>query len=255
MFNLLRAELFRYYKSVSFKVMLIIVASVSILTMLIMTIPSIIFNDEVRSLSKIFTQTVSGGTFILVSIAFVAVFCNADRKCGALKNVASRINRKEYLALSKFIIVVLIYAVIFFESYLFLLISGKILLGRSLYISFTSEDIGVLAIQFLLHVAFGTIIMMLTVMARNTSVPITIGLVSSAGLLSLIYMLINLILLKLSSSKEMKFDIMDYSLTNNIKSLSAMSTTSEQIRTLIVGVVYLVIGLTVSMLIYKKQDI
>lgn len=261
MFNLLKAELFRFYKATAFKVMIIITAAISFLTMLVIKITPLLMHSSPSesSLAQIFTGTISNGTFILISIAFIAIFCNADRKSGAIKNMASRINKKEYLAVSKLIIVILIYAVIFLGWYIIALISGKIMLGSYLNLSFSSQEIRIIAFQFLLHVTFGTVIMMLTILANNASIPITFGYISASGLLLVFYSLINLLIkliaVKLMKKPECNFDIAKFSLINNIQSLSNGIATSDQVKSLIIGLVYLAVAITISMLIYKKRDI
>ncbi len=261
MFNLLKAELFRFYKATAFKVMIIITAIISFLTMLIIKVTPLLMHSSPTesSLADIFTQTLSNGAFIMISIAFIAIFCNADRKNGAIKNMASRINKKEYLAVSKLLIVIVIYAVIFFGWYIVALISGKIMLGSYLNLSLSSEDIRVIAFQFVLHVAFGTVIMMLTIMAKNASIPITLGYITAGGLLSVFYMLINLLIkliaVKLLKKPDFNFDISKFSLINNLQSLSTGIATSDQVKCLIIGVVYLAVAITLSMLIYRKRDI
>ncbi len=256
MYNLFQAELFRFFKSTSFKVMLIIVAVISTLSMFFIKVQYLLIDTPYETnLADTVISALSGGLFILISVSFIALFCNADRKCGALKNTASRINKKEYIALTKFFILTLIYVIIFVEWFIVSMIAGKIFLGNNLTLSLSSAQAGVIAMQYLYHITFATIIMMLTILARNTAVPITIGLVWSGGFVSLIYMIINLLIKKLLHNSKVKFDSSKISLMVTMQSISESTISEDGLRIFIVAAVYLAIGLFLSMFIYKKRDI
>lgn len=188
-------------------------------------------------------------TFVVI---FTVLFVNSENKHGYIKNIAGQIPNKANLVLAKIpslvIFNVLMFVIAYFCNALFI----KIFMG-SVDLSVSTESLKLISMQFLLHLAFTMIVMLLTVAARNQILGLIVGLLFSAGSGSLLWFGINQALYKLGIDE--KFDISLYTVVRNIQTVGMSFDFNDTLRVVVVALSFIVISTAIAMLITNKRDV
>ncbi len=194
----------------------------------------------------------SGILIILISVS-AAIIANAEQKNGFIKNLAGQISPRGMLAVTKLPGMLL-------ESFLILAASviGSALSGRLLFASFTFGDLPALlralAVQLLLGLALCALILMICTLSGNAAAGIITGIILSAGITSILYLLFNKILWNYFHVPE-SFDITRYTLSGNLMSVTSVSETGTLSLALAAGAAYLAVCSLGAYFIIKKKDI
>lgn len=194
----------------------------------------------------------SSGMLALVAAVFMAIYTNAEQKTGFIKNIAGQIPRRGLLSLAKLAGIAVDLLIIFAVFIIAAVICGKIIWGDKLVLGDWGDIIKVSAIQYLLHLAFCTIVQMLCTVARGAGIGMTIGIFYCSGMTDLVYMGINYVIGKLGAED---FDIGKYDLMNYMSSAAVGADSDTLIKCVIAGAVYLAVCTAVSIIIMQKRDI
>lgn len=194
----------------------------------------------------------SGMLMIFISIA-AAIITNAEQKNGFIKNVAGQISSRGMLTVAKLpgmmLECILVLAATVFSC---------ALAGRLLFSSFTLGSLsalaGALAVQLMLAFGFCSLILMICTLAGNAASGIITGIALSAGIMPLVYTLINKVLWTYLHVPE-SFDITRCFLSTHLMSISTVSDTKTLTLGFVVGAVYLVACSAGAFVIITRKDI
>lgn len=177
----------------------------------------------------------------------LSVFFHEDEKHGFIKNIMPVLKRPEAIISAR----LLITAVMAFAMYLLIYLQEIIvsLLMFSGKIGFTVAEIGTFCTAYLLTVAFLSLITMLTLLTRGTSVPIVCNVVCSVGVISLVMLVANVAINRLTPFKH--FDLTMYTASG---SLSSLVTEGSHLREIIVSVVYLLLSSAADIFTLRRRD-
>lgn len=198
------------------------------------------------------SQISSGLLLLLVSI-FTAIFFHGEQKNGFLKNIAGQFHARGNLILSKVVVVaiqILLMLVIFTIS---ILITGLILWGDRIHFEQMSNFISYLGLQFLLHLGFSLVILLLCTLTRTSVVGIVVGIILTSGIATPLLSLINQAAFKINHHTT--FNIYRYLPDSNIKSLFIQNISDMAFRCIMVSIVFIVISTALSMILMRKRDI
>lgn len=192
-------------------------------------------------------QLKSRMALILVSV-FVVLFFAAERKNGFIKNIAGMFHNRSIMVAAKFFAVAVQVFVLFAAYAAFTMISCLIFLGDRLVLSSVTELLSLLGVQYLLHFAFACFTVFLCLLSNSSALCIAIGILLCSGFGSLIYNLINYVIGR-------SFSVEKYMLETTISSVGAGVSSDIALRAVIVGVIFILASTSISMLIVQKRDI
>lgn len=195
------------------------------------------------------------GCLLVVFIAiFVPLFVNAEQKRGYIKNIAGQIPRREMLALSKLpaiaVQVLLLFAVFTIAN----LVSGAIIFRGRLTSGVTGAMFRALGMQYVLHVAWGCLIALLTMVTRSTAFAMTTGILLASGIVEMLIVYLNRVIQSVLPSAE-QFNLMRYTLNYATEAMSAQSTMRQIGGFLTLALVYIAASAVISGIVYHKRDV
>ena len=141
----------------------------------------------------------------------------------------------------------------FAVSFIFMVISAFIFARDNMTFGFTSQMIQLWGIQFLLHIGFSSIYILIATLTRSSSFGIALGVFTGCGLINLIYNGIDWLVNKTGIIKE--FSIENYMIETNMKFMIPGVTSEYVARAALVGIVFLVVMMCISMKLLNKRDI
>lgn len=185
-------------------------------------------------------------------VIYVVMFISDEINYGYLKNIYGLLAHPGKMLVSKLIVLSFFTFLVFACSLLSLLIILQITLG-DIYISSVFVLLQVLSGQFLLHMALVTIVIMLTVLLRNSAICITIASLLCMNVMTLLYSAVDSILQKVLGNHS--FTLIKYTVTGNMLLLSGNSLETAFLRSIIVSICFIGLFLVAGIYIFTKRDI
>ncbi len=299
MFNLIKMNLYRLVRTMSFWVMIAVTAVVAVFSVAVTNVdmeymaeqePAAVqqpaedaasgfmvgftkdeqVNEEDENVAGIYFDTqdewveqdievvsliqvmVSSGIVALLAAIFIAIYTNTEQKTGFIKNIAGQLPKRGMLSLAKLIGIATELFIMFSVHILATVISGKVIWGDKLVLGNIEDIVKIIALQYLLHLAFCAFVQMLCTTARGSGIGMTIGIFFCSGFTNFVYLGINYVIEKLGAKD---FDISKYDLMTYVKSLTAAADSDMLTKCLIAGAVYLSVCAAVSIIVMQKKDI
>lgn len=193
-----------------------------------------------------------GGMIALIASVFIAIYTNAEQKTGYIKNIAGQLPKRGMLSLAKLVGIAVELLIMFAVFIVAGVICGKIVFEDRFVFNNIGGALKVIALQYLLHLAFGSIVMMFCTIARGSGIGMTIGIFYCSNMTSIIYTGINFVLKKLGVEN---FNISKYDLMGYIMSANVGADSDTLTKCAIAGVIYIAVCTAVSMVIMQKRDI
>ncbi len=194
--------------------------------------------------SKLIINTIIG-LFIAV---FTVIFVGAENSTGFIKNIAGQPSIRYRTILSKCFSVVVFTCMILILFFAITLICSQLFFG---YISFglysITDMLAFTLTQLLLNTSLCIVVLCITELIRNSAVSMAIGVLLSIGILRMITN-------KLDGLIE-NFSFTSHLLTVNISSLPLTFNSIIYQQAWVIGAVVLVIAASISIFSMKKRDI
>ena len=253
--KLLKADLYRLFKTKSYYILNITILGLILLNLIIAKRQDIV--DETDLLSEftgieVSAGVVTGGNVAIYMSIFVAIFVAHEFTHGTMKNVVSKGYSRIKIYLSKLIAVSVATTLMFLAILIFTTIVGTVVTGEFGEITgtYALEFLRMLAIVTLLYLAFSSLYLMIVMIVRSSGGAIAINLIGVTMFGPEIYELFNWLF-------KNKYDFNKYSLTNNVLLYNeSLSPPLEDIgRSIIVGLVFLVVTTLIGSLVFEKTDI
>lgn len=213
--------------------------------------------DEAMAKNKIpaidfLEAMLSGGVIALLAAIFIAIYTNAEQKTGFIKNIAGQLPKRGLLSLAKLAGIAVELLIMFAVFILATLISAKIVLGDKFVFGSAGDIIKLVAVQYLLNLAFCSLVQMFCTIARGAGIGMTVGIFFCSGVPMYIYNGINYVVHKLGAED---FDISKYDLIRYIGTATTTADNETIIKCVIAGAAYLVVCTAVSIIVMQKRDI
>lgn len=288
MFNLIKMDLYRLVHSVSFKVMLVVVVAIAFFTigmtsydvaytkeqlekgvmqnaetsgteddmmvieMGISVTSSDSWIDEVP-FSELVNENMKSNILLLLCAIFVPLFVHAEYKNGYIKNIAGQLSNRGMLVVSKLVAVAVQILILFINYILWAGVAGLIFFKDTLVMGTVTDLLGGAALHYLLCLAVGYVVLMLTMVTRSSALPLTFGVLCSTGFTALLYSGINMVISMLTNKDT--FDIGLYTPEMNVAHISFDMSDGVLARVLVVGMVYAVVAAIIAITVMKKRDV
>ena len=278
MFNLIKMDLYRLFRSTSTYVMVILAASVAVFTIYMtyyelnmvkegllssmenadtesdtITLGIHVDTDlqwidgDIDYSEMLGTQLQSGLLLILVSV-FVTLFVAAEIRNGFVKNIAGQFRNRGIMVTAKLVALAVQVLILLVTFALFILFSSLIFWGNRIVLTSIVELLQLAGLQYLLHFAFACLITFLCLLSHSPALSMTVGILLCSGLGGLIYGLIDRI-------TGDSFHIEDYMLEVNISSVGAGIPSDAAVHAVLIGIGYILVTMVLSMLAVQKRDI
>lgn len=192
---------------------------------------------------------------LVVFIAiFVPLFVNAEQKRGYIKNIAGQIPRREMLALSKLPAVAVQVLLLFVVFAIANLAAGAIIFRGRLTLGVTGAMFRALGMQYVLHVAWGCLIALLTMVTRSTAFAMTTGILLASGIMEMLITYLNRVICSLLPAAE-QFNLMRYTLNYATEAMTVESTMRQIGGFMTLALVYIAASAVIAGIVYHKRDV
>ncbi len=256
MTKLVKMDLYRMVRTKSFYVVLIISAVYAVVLSILNSLNyenfQIVLQFKSKELGSFMSDCITNGSMInmmLISI-FVAIFIAAEYKNGFIKNYVGRFPNKVSFVISKFISVMFIVLFIMTASLAFGILT-QVLSGGLYLVSFVSIA-KLLFTQFLLHVAFASLIYFVCMLTGSSALGMVLGILLSTGFINILYSGINFLF---ENVLHIKFAINDYTVSKYISEVVSSTTMDIIGRALAVAVIATILFICITVLTTKNKDI
>ena len=206
------------------------------------------------SAGDILMSEMNGGLLVIFIAIFVPLFVNAEQKRGYIKNIAGQIPRREMLAFSKLpAVAVLVFLLLFIFSIANWAASAVFFRGR-LILGSVGTQLGVLGMQYVLHVSWGCLIALFTMATRSTAFAMTTGILLASGIADMLVGYLDRAIHAIIPAAE-RFELMRYTLMYATGAMTAESTMHEIGGFAVIAVIYMVVPAALAGIIYHKRDV
>jgi len=207
-------------------------------------------DGKVSVLNDLYGNT-NGKVMILFMVIFTVIYSSADYTSGFIKNIAGQVKNRGMLVVSK-AVCLFIYTVIFFAFYLLVqIISDGVILGY-----FKIGDVGdlfsYLGVELLLHYAIVILVMSLTIIIRNNLISMIVSVCMCMNLFTLMYNGIDKIISKAGIDD---FSILKYTLTGNVSLLLPGAEAGDNVRCIVMSLIFGLAFLIIGSIVFKKRDV
>lgn len=189
----------------------------------------------------------SGLLLIFFSIA-ASLFFYAEEKSGFVKNISGQTKYKANIYLAKLIPMCGYFLISMFCYGLVEFTFLKFHYGSS--ISFGMDSLGkamqVIGLQFLLHAAFISGVIMLVTVCKSTAVSITVGILAACGFSSILVGFMQ---------KAWDIDLNPYLLHKNIQMVKWDAPRTDMLHALVIGIVCLLLYNLAGTVWFTKKDV
>lgn len=270
MIKLLRSDLYRLFRSKAFYICMIIYAVLISGTAFLMnwSFKVIESNQEAIVGETITIQTtaetlfkdgisygissLSDGTIQILLAIVISIFITAEFSYGTMKNIVSKGYQRPKIYLSKLITMVIMTLIMLIVGFLSGTIAVTIITGKlgTFTGTYLWEVMRVVGIETLLHIALASVFAMIAMVIRNNGGSIAGSIIGVSLFGTLIYQLLELIF-----KNKVKFS--QYSLQYNIGlyRLDIAPPMDDIIRSIIVGIAFLVLSTVIGIIAFKNTDI
>lgn len=194
---------------------------------------------------------VSGKAIALFLVIFTVIYASADYTSGYIKNIAGQVRNRAMLIGSK-AVCLFIYTVMFFIVYVGIqTLSDTLILG---YFKFgnVSRFFTYLGVELLLHYAMVLLVMTITVIIRNNLISMIISVCLCMNVFTLIYNAVDKLIEKIGVKD---FSVFEYTLTGNITSMLPAANTDDIVRCVVVSIIFGVLFVAAGSIVFKKRDV
>lgn len=256
--NIIRMDLYRLHKTVSYKVCLLIVALMNLVIGpmergIYLLTKRMVGEDDARWVGSMdFSEFLDRpfGTFdIIVVMLSIVWFTHADIENGYIKNIAGQLPKKGYTVISKFITLI-VHNLIFTAAALIGQTVGYMIVKNVNFTNGISTAAGHFCVRFLLMMAMSSLVLFLTTALGARTLGSIAAVLWGGGFLSLAYMGVDMLISKL-------FKLEDFTLGNYMPD-SLFHTGADDFengRGIIVGAAFCVVLLVLSIRIFNKRDV
>ena len=209
-------------------------------------------DGEIRA-ADLVGMGVKSGLLGLLCVIFTPLFVNAEQKNGYVKNIAGSLKNRGTLALSKLAAVALQTLLMTALFAGVLTASGLIFWGDRVTFSGSRELLQFLGVQYLLHLGFAALTGFLCVLTKSTAFSMTAGILMSMGMLLPIYSAVNRAAAEFLPALDL--DITRYMLETNISLCGIGAETEVILRAAVTGILFFAVSAVLAALILKKRDV
>lgn len=265
MLNIIKMDLFKLKRSKSFYITILVCVALTALALWSINFLSnmsktetssngavtLSSNNTIDSIDGYINGIFNGYYTNLFVVIFIIIFCNAERKNGYIKNIASIVSDKYKLVLSKIVVLIIYVLAIYAALIATILIACYGFMGIT-QVDSLSNIVKFLGTGMLMNISLGMVVIMFYTLVEKSMVVMPS---------SIVYILMGdavFELLKLFTTEVLSlgsFNAYEYTNLGNMSYVTIDSCSDIYIRSIVVALIYIVISYVVSALAVKRKDI
>jgi ABC-2 type transport system permease protein len=205
------------------------------------------------SMGAIYDSLFTSKIFILICGIYTALFINAERKNGFIKNIAGQFSSRTPLILAKLVAIAVSTFIIYTASILSILLASMLFFKRDLVFTNVSGVLTMMILQFYLHYVFCLVILLLGTITDSLLPSLMSAILIGNGVSLLLTQAFNLLLDKVVGLREP--NAAHYLLTQQVIEAQSQATSSVITWALGIGAIYAVCSIVLSMTAIRRRDV
>ena len=281
MLNIIKMDLYRMFKTKSMYVIWIVLAAILLITTslcktdyelltekdamkqeqvteptvdninvgMMVTLPT--EPGEKVTVYDIFFANSQGKLYALLLVIFTVLFSTADISSGYIKNIGGQVGNRGSLIFSRSIALSVFSVLTMTGAFLFQAAANCIVFGE-LEWGNTKAILSYFVAELALHYALVLICMAIAIILKNNVISMVIAVCLSMNVMTIVYGVINSAIQKIGIQN---FQIYKYTITGKLSLLPMNPNGNECLAAFGVAIVFIVMMISVSSVVFQKRDI
>ena len=199
----------------------------------------------------IFFANSQGKLYALLLVIFTVLFSTADISSGYIKNIGGQVRNRGTLICSRAIALAVFTVLTMAGAFLFQAAANGIFFGE-LEWGNTKAILSYFVTELALHYALVLICMAIAIILKNNVISMVIAVCLSMNVMTIVYGVINSAIQKIGIQN---FQIYKYTITGKLSLLPMNPSGNECLAAFGVAIVFIVIMISVSSVVFQKRDI
>ena len=199
----------------------------------------------------IFFANSQGKLYALLLVIFTVLFSTADISSGYIKNIGGQVRNRGTLILSRAIALAVFTVLTMAGAFLFQAAANGIVFGE-LEWGNTKAILSYFVTELALHYALVLICMAIAIILKNNVISMVIAVCLSMNVMTIVYGGINSAIQKIGIQN---FQIYKYTITGKLSLLPMNPSGNECLAAFGVAIVFIVMMISVSSVVFQKRDI
>ena len=281
MLNIIKMDLYRMFKTKSMYVIWIVLAAILLITTSLCKTDYELLNEkdamkqeqvteptvdninvgmmvmlptepgEKVTVFDIFFANSQGKFYALFLVIFAVLFSTADISSGYIKNIGGQVGNRGSLIFSRSIALSVFTVLTMTGAFLFQAAANCIVFGE-LDWGNTKAILSYFVAELALHYALVLICMAIAIILKNNVISMVIAVCLSMNVMTIVYGVINSAIQKIGIQN---FQIYKYTITGKLSLLSMNPSGNECLAAFGVAMVFIVMMISVSSVVFQKRDI
>ena len=199
----------------------------------------------------IFFANSQGKLYALLLVIFTVLFSTADISSGYIKNIGGQVRNRKSLIFSRSIAIAVFTVLTMAGAFLFQAAANCIVFGE-LEWGNTKAILSYFVAELALHYALVLICMAIAIILKNNVISMVIAVCLSMNVMTIVYGVINSAIQKIGIQN---FQIYKYTITGKLSLLPMNPSGNECLAAFGVAIVFIVMMISVSSVVFQKRDI
>ena len=199
----------------------------------------------------IFFANSQGKLYALLLVIFTVLFSTADISSGYIKNIGGQVRNRGTLILSRAIALAVFTVLTMAGAFLFQAAANGIVFGE-LEGGNTKAILSYFVTELALHYALVLICMAIAIILKNNVISMVIAVCLTMNVMTIVYGVINSAIQKIGIQN---FQIYKYTITGKLSLLPMNPSGNECLAAFGVAIVFIVMMISVSSVVFQKRDI
>lgn len=199
----------------------------------------------------IFFANSQGKLYALLLVIFTVLFSTADISSGYIKNIGGQVRNRGTLILSRAIALAVFTVLTMAGAFLFQAAANGIFFGE-LEWGNTKAILSYFVTELALHYALVLICMAIAIILKNNVISMVIAVCLTMNVMTIVYGVINSAIQKIGIQN---FQIYKYTITGKLSLLPMNPSGNECLAAFGVAIVFIVMMISVSSVVFQKRDI
>jgi ABC-2 type transport system permease protein len=199
----------------------------------------------------IFFANSQGRFYALFLVIFAVLFSTADIGSGYIKNIGGQVQKRGALIFSRSIALA-VFAVLTMAGAFFFQAAANYIIFGELEWGNPKAVLSYFLTELVLHYALMLICMAIAIILRNNVISMVIAVCLTLNVMSIVYGLVNSVIQKIGIQD---FQINEYTITGKLSLLPMNPGGKECLAAFAVAIVFSVVMISVSSVVFQKRDI
>lgn len=199
----------------------------------------------------IFFANSQGKLYALLLVIFTVLFSTADISSGYIKNIGGQVSNRGTLIFSRAIALAVFTVLTMAGAFLFQAAANGIVFGEVEWGN-TKAILSYFVTELALHYALVLICMAIAIILKNNVISMVIAVCLSMNVMTIVYGVINSAIQKIGIQN---FQIYKYTITGKLSLLPMNPSGNECLAAFGVAIVFIVMMISVSSVVFQKRDI